>query len=158
MSDSITIQVEGLDEITKALSDVRLRQAVETGMRGAAEIVREPLATYPPASAANRSPGVNGYSWYERGFGTRTVTGRAYPTSQALGRSWTTDVVTRGKTIAGVIGTTVSYGPFVHGEKQAGFHRARGWKRTQQVVRETERKVAVFLERVIANVLSRLTG
>jgi hypothetical protein len=101
------------------------------------------IAVYAPASEANSSG--SGYSWYERGFGTRTVTGRAYPTSETLGRRWTHEVSADGK--RGVVGNNASYGPFVQsGERQAGFHKRRGWETDQGVAEKEGKTVVGFFE------------
>jgi hypothetical protein len=52
-----------------------------------------------------------------------------------LGRKWTVAKENNGLTV--IIGNNVSYSPYVHDpEKQAAFHKARGWKTTEQVANE----------------------
>jgi len=136
MPDDANFYIENLDELITALKEFpqEVQRGLRVAMRVAAEIVRGGIARYPTATSANFPPGPTGYSWYERGFGTRTVTGRAYPTSKVLGRSWTVKVTSTARTTRGVIGTAVSYVEWVQGRKQTWFHRARGWKTLEQVL------------------------
>jgi hypothetical protein len=130
----VKLEVEGLDDIQKMLAKLPFELNVEMirTMRQAVALVRGEIAEYPAATAAN-APG-SGYSWYERGFGTRTRTGLAYPTSEALGRSWTTQVRSGMADWRGIVGTNVSYAGFVQGEQQAGFHAVTGWKKAGDVL------------------------
>ena len=136
MPDDAGFYIENLDELIAALQEFpqEVRRGLRVAMRVAAEKVRSGVAQYPVETSANIPPGPSGYSWYERGFGTRTVTGRAYPTSQALGKSWAVKVKQTARMTSGIIGTNVSYAEFVQGAKQAGIHRARGWKTVEQVL------------------------
>jgi len=136
MPDDASFHIEGLDELQAALVQFpdEVRRGLAIAMRVASEKIRAGVAVYPAATGANMPPGLNGYSWYERGFGTRTVTGRTYPTSEALGRSWAVKVAQTAQMTRGTIGTTVSYAQFVQGKLQTGFHRARGWKTVEQVL------------------------
>ncbi len=116
-----------------------VNRVIRSALRSATELVRGWIAYYPGATAANRPPGING-RWYERGFGTRTETGKAYPTSEMLGRSWATRVSGQGPW-KGNIGTTVSYGPVVQdADKQARVHRGR-WRTVQDAIKENRQKV-----------------
>lgn len=145
-----TIRLEGLDKLKRKLEPGQYRDALKAGLAGAAEIIRDEVAQYPPATAANRSPGVNGYSWYERGYGTHTITGQSYPTSQMLGRSWTTKV----EPLRAIIGNRVSYGPYVQDEEaQAHFHKIRGWKTIQTVAEQKAKDVVEFIESMFRKAL-----
>ena len=136
MPNDAGFYIENLDELITALKEFpqEVRRGLRVAMRVAGEVVRSGVAKYADETGANMPPGLNGYSWYERSFGTRTVTGRAYPSSEALGRSWAVKVKQTARSTVGVIGTNVSYAEFVQGAKQAGFHRARGWKTVEQVL------------------------
>ena len=140
--------------------DGQVDRVLKPTMGQALELLRGDIADYPRATAANRPPGINGYSWYERGFGTRTVTRRSYPTSEELGRSWTTETEGGffGGGVRGTVGTGVSYGPYVHDpDKQASFHTARGWPTTDEVVRENEKGIVGLFERAV-NKLFKMVG
>jgi len=128
--------IENLPELIAALKAFPkdVQRGFKIAMRVAGEVVRSGVAQYPSGTAANMPPGLNSYSWYERGFGTRTVTGRAYATSEALGRSWTVKVKSTRRYVRGTIGTNASYAEWVQGKKQAGFHRMRNWKTVEQVL------------------------
>lgn len=117
----------------------QVNHMVRQALRGATELLRGDIAEYPPLTAANTPPGING-RWYERGFGTRTVTGKAYPTSEVLGRSWTTKVTGQGPW-QGHIGTTASYArPVKDKDEQVAVHRGRH-KTVQDSVKDNTRKV-----------------
>jgi len=108
-------------------------------LRASTELLRGDIAEYPPATQANRPPG-DGHRWYERGFGTRTVTGKSYPTSEMLGRSWTTSVTGRGPW-EGRVGTTASYArPVQDEDEQAEIHRGR-WPTVQGAVKRNTPKI-----------------
>ncbi len=142
-------EIRGLDKVINKLEKIGGRGALLRPMKRATAYLHEKAATYPPATSANRPPGNNGYSWYERGFGTRTVTGAAFPTSETLGRRWTTEVSADGR--KGVVGNNASYGPYVQsGEQQAGFHARNGWKTDAMIAEEEGDKVVGFFDEEIA--------
>jgi hypothetical protein len=107
---------------------------IKKGMDNYLGFLRKKITPYPPATAANRKPGINGYSWYVRNFGTRTVTGKAYPTSEQMSKKWTFKTRVRGASVRGEIINLASYSPYVQGEQQARFHAMRGWKRADKVI------------------------
>jgi len=146
----IELEVEGLDEVLRILDRMAsgkglapARAALDAG----AVHIKGAVATYPPATSANR-PGGPGSRWYQRGYGPRWmrksggVGGRK--TSQTLGRRWS--IVKRGAWVR-VIGNNVSYGPYVQDEdKQAGFHKARGWLTIQGAVEKEGPKIVEFVK------------
>lgn len=139
----MAVKVRGVDEVIRKLNKVGGPGALRRPMTKAVAHLHDRIAKYPPATTAN-SP-ANGYSWYERGFGTRSRTGRAWPTSETLGRRWTHEVDADGR--RGVVGNNASYGPFVQSaEKQAAFHAARGWVTDEQVADKEADKVVGFFE------------
>lgn len=143
-------QVRGLDEVIRKLEKVGGRGALKPPMLKTVAHLHNKIAIYPPSTIAN-SPG-NGYSWYERGFGTRTATGKAWPTSETLGRRWTHEVSADGR--RGEVGNNASYGPFVQSaEKQAGFHAARGWLTDEQVAEAEADVVVGFFDDEIKSLL-----
>jgi hypothetical protein len=94
-------------------------------------------------------------NWYQRGYGQKwalkggAVHGRK--TSETLGRRWTQGE--RDEGLTQIIGNNASYGPYVQGEKQAGFHRQRGWKTTQDVAESEGPKVTRMVSDAIDKVL-----
>jgi hypothetical protein len=140
MSDE-PIDYQDVTDFSKALKRFpqQVNRMVRQALRGATELLRGDIAEAPRATAANEPPG-DGYRWYERGFGTRTVTGKAYPTSERLPASWTTKVIGQGPW-EGRVGTTVSYAQAVQDkDKQAAVHRGR-WRTVQDSVKDNTRKV-----------------
>lgn len=139
----MAVQVRGLNEVIALLERIGGPGALRRPMTKAVAHLHREIAQYPPSTQAN-SP-ANGYSWYERGFGTRSRTGRAWPTSETLGRRWTHEVSGDGR--RGVVGNNASYGPFVQSaEQQAAFHAARGWLTDEQVADKEAGKVVGFFE------------
>lgn len=158
MPDETGFYIENLEEFQAALAQfpADVNRGLRTAMRSAGAKVRSGVAHYPRITGANRSPGLNGYSWYERGFGTRTVTGKAYPTSEVLGKSWAVKVTQSAQATKGVIGTAVSYAKFVQGRMQAAFHRARGWKTVSQVLDERRDAIWQVFGQVIEKALAKI--
>lgn len=144
------VTVKGLDKLIEKLERLGKADALKRPMTQAVQHLHDTIAEYPPSGIAN-SP-MNGYSWYERGFGTRTRTGRAWNTSETLGRRWTEEVSANGQ--RGVVGNNASYAEYVQSaEKQAGFHAMRGWKTDEQVTREEAGVVVEFFNDAIARLL-----
>jgi len=162
---TIDLKIKNLDKLMMALRlmPAELTTGTKAMFKGIAEHLRGKIAVYPPDTAANRPPGTNGYSWYERGFGTRTVTGKAYPTSETLGRSWTTQVRGFGDNMAAFLGTRASYAPPVqNAERQARWHSARGWITVQEALRDSEAWIREFgancINRIIGGALGSAAG
>lgn len=144
------IQIKGLDRLQHKLAALADPQKYAAAMDAAATHVKGKIAKYPPSSEANRPNDV--LPWYERGYGTRYPGGGGRKTSQTLGRKWT--IAKRG-TLARVVGNNVSYGPFVQGERQAWFHKRRGWKTTETVAKEERKTVVEFLQKKVREILER---
>lgn len=146
----ITVHIDGLEELIEKLTWMDDPTPLRRAMTKSTAHLQNNIAEYPSSSNAN-SPG-SGYSWYERGFGTRTRTGRAYPTSETLGRRWTSEVSANGR--KGVVGNNASYGPYVQSEeKQAGFHKRRGWQTDVSIADKEGDKVVAFFEAEIDEAL-----
>ena len=160
MPDDASFFIENLDELIAALKAFpkEVQRGLKVAMRVAGEVVRSGVAQYPPATGANMPPGLNGYSWYERGFGTRTVTGRAYATSEVLGKSWVVKIKQTARMTRGVIGTNVSYAEFVQGKLQTGFHRMRGWKTVEQVLFTRRGRIWRVFGDVVKRALAKIAG
>lgn len=158
MAGPVQLEIQGLEELRAAFKEwpKQIARAMQAAMKGATEMVRGGVAKYPPATIANRPPGPKGYSWYERGFGTRTVTGKAYQTSETLGKSWTTEVRGFAAGVRGIVGAKASYAPFVQDEdRQARFHKERGWLTVQDVLKRKTEAIVRLFEIAIAKVLRR---
>jgi hypothetical protein len=154
------LEIKGLDEVQQYLAKfpAQINADLQSAMKGAAALVKSRLNQYPPLSEANTPPGPNGYSWYERGYGVQTVTGKGYPVSKVLGRSWTSVVKGEGMDVKGIIGTPVSYAPFVHDERrQASFHRRRGWQTAQAVLDKNAPVIQEFFDKMIERIIARVS-
>ena len=130
-----SIKVEGLDRLQRHLNR-NLKPAFRRASLAIAEVIRDEIAKYPPATIANSPSNPRG-RWYQRGYGPRwarrdgSVGGRK--TSEQLGQSWTT----RQKDMGAIVGTKVSYAPFVQAaNQQASFHQGRGWVTDRQAVQD----------------------
>ena len=147
------VKIDGLAKLQGKLSQAEYQAPMKDAMTGAAAIIHQAVATYPPETAANKSPGIDGYRWYERGFGTRTRTGKAYQTSQTLGRSWTIRTVTW---FEAIIGTKATYArPVQDRKQQAEFHKARGWVTVQTACENNTKKVTKFVTDCVNRILAQ---
>ena len=137
----MSVKIEGLDAIFKKLDSLGKPEVFKRPMRLSAERVQDRIAKYPAETAANL-PG--GYSWYVRGYGTRTRTGRGYPTSEDLGPSWTVKYSNGHRRAE--IGNNASYGPFVQDKaRQARWHKGR-WHTIQDVVKKETSAIIGFFK------------
>ena len=145
------IEIEGLDRLLTKLDGLENLTKIKPALKAAAVHVMGAIKPYPPKSIANSPSNPTG-RWYERGFGTKTATGREYPTSETLGRKWT--VKSRDRGLTQVVGNNVSYGPYVQSaEKQAKIHEQRGWKTDQQVADEEADTVLKSVKREVNKIL-----
>ena len=148
----MTITVTGLEEATRRLGK-DLRPAIRRAALAIGEVVRGKIAVYP----AQRSP-TNPQRWYQRGYGSKwrrkdgSVGGRA--TSEQLGQRWTTQP----KGDGAVVGTPVSYAPWVQKEdQQAAVHRSSGWVTDVEVAEDVVKSGQV--ERIVEDaVVGELGG
>lgn len=129
----ISITVNGLDKVQRAIGEFPGQAASYLGMAGreAADRVilsTEGLRAYPPMTAANAPP----TPYYIRGRGTQLARRNLY-NSERLGTRWYTRqdglYITR-------VGNTASYARFVHGDEQARHMAAIGWRKLGEVARE----------------------
>ena len=145
---SANLDIKGLDELLSKIDSLAGMYAIKTGLKAAGMHVKGKIAEYPSESEANMPRTVAGTGtvlpWYERGFGTRYIGGGGRQTSETLGRKWTRKFIMGGLGI--LIGNNVSYGDYVQGIRQVGFHAARGWKTTDQVAEEETNTVIKFLK------------
>jgi len=133
MPDSIRIQVEGLDELQKALNKfpTKTQKYLQSAANEAIKRVVLPtqgLQKYPPMTAANAPP----EPYYIRGRGTQTLKGNR-GNSQRLGTQWYTKAQGTGTWI----GNRATYAPFVHGEDdQAKAMERIGWRKLIDVIND----------------------
>ena len=147
------IEIQGLEEVVKKIEKLGRLDYLQAAIKASAAHVKGKVAQYPPSTAAN-APGSK--RWYERGYGSKwtradgSIGGRK--TSEMLGRKWTTE--TRNRGLTAVVGNNVSYGPYVQGEKQAAFHKARGWKTAEDVAKEETDEVVRFITGAINKIMA----
>ena len=76
-------------------------------------------------------------------------------TSEQLGKSWTTQMMSGADFIQGEVGTPVSYADYVQGYSLPQFHRDRGWEdmpeRLERVMPQIEDRFDMALEDYLAN-------
>ena len=151
---SITVQLSGLDEILRNIDSVAKLEGLQAAMLASGAHVKAKVDKYPRATEAN-SPDQK--RWYERGYGPRwrrkdgSMGGRK--TSEMLNRSWSIALRDSGNTL--VVGSHASYSPYVHDrDKQAEFHKRRGWI-TIQAVGEQEAPVII---KFVADYMRRKFG
>jgi len=176
----MSIQITGLGDILERLERLERMDGVEAVLMAAGKHVKGVVDNYPPETEANKPTNPSG-RWYERSWGERwwvkggevsagyggkstqaqrrEVLGKVRQglihgrkTSKMMGRQWT--IRTLGATSV-VVGNNVSYAPFVQDEeRQARFHKRRGWPTVQQVAKqETE-----WVRRFVENYLRKLIG
>jgi hypothetical protein len=148
----VEVRVNGLSELLKKVHDVEQLKFVTSALEAGAEQIKSNIAEYPPASMANNPANKR---WYERGYGPRWQGGSGgKKTSEMLGRKWTIAKKHQGLTV--VIGNNVSYGPYVQDEdKQAHFHRERGWKTTKKAAEEEAPKILEFIRDYLRRQLNK---
>lgn len=136
------VEIRGLEELQAKLdrlSDVGA--AIGPALIRTGNEIRTHARRYPPATEANRPSGERPDSWYVRGTGGHYLTAKGElhvsKTSQKMSQRWsmTSHVTTREASVR--IGNSASYVRYVHDEqRQARFHRARGWRTVQQMIKE----------------------
>lgn len=110
--------------------------------------VQADLDEYPPATEANRPPGRNG-RWYVRGFGTRTLTGRSYPTSERFSSRWRQS---QHGSYRRDLDNNASYGGYIMGQVQVAWAKARGWKNIKDELKRNGPDYLELARRVVARV------
>ena len=150
---SAKIRIKGMKELMAKIDTLEQMEGVRRAMRAAGVHVKGKASEYAPSSEANQP---NQRRWYERGYGSRWLRADGsvggLQTSETLGKRWTNRERNRGLTQ--VIGNNASYGPYVQdADFQAAFHKRRGWKTTQTVVKEESDRVTKFLVDAIDDIL-----
>lgn len=116
----IELDSADLKRLHKALDRLGRADMLQPVLKAIALDIKGKTKVYPPA------PIYTGPTWYERGYGMRPY---GKQTSERLGNRW---YVTSFPTYSEV-GNLASYAGWVHGEEQAHFHKARGWKQLLKV-------------------------
>lgn len=119
-------------QFDRLVQKVVTSQPVNAALDAATLEVKGQISIYPPQRKGSK---------YKRGQNKR---------SEKLGQSWTT--AKRG-TLSRIIGTAVSYAPYVQGEKQTQMHKDTGWKTAQDVVDANKPRVQQIMSAAIRKVI-----
>jgi len=148
------------DDYTRQSTILRQRIAAQVSPETATKMlkvvtamVQADLDEYPPATEANRPPGKRG-RWYVRGFGTRTLTGKAYPTSERFSSRWEQS---QHGSYRRDLTNNASYGGYLMGNPQVAWAKARGWPNAKKKLKERGPDYLEAAGRVVAGV-NRGTG
>ena len=153
---NITIDLQGEERLMRKLKNLENpSKAMARGLKNYLGDIKKDIIAYAPESAANRSPGINGYSWYQRGFGTKTITGRRYPRSQRMSTKWKFETRVLSGRVRSKIINNATYSPYVVGDLQAKFHKARGWKRADETIKATTKDAVKLIEKEIDKELNK---
>lgn len=154
MTSDVSIEIEGLEELRKQLDPRRMDKFARIALEGGAGIIHAEAQRYPPKSSANR-PNAAG-RWYERGYGPKwqrqdgTVGG--IHSSEQLGKQWTQKIKRLRDGWEAIISNKVgqTYGRYVQDEeKQAHFHKARGWQTVQSIATKKANEVQKLFDQMV---------
>jgi len=135
----ITLEIEGAEALLRKFGVLGSLDILEDPVKRGALLIAAALAVY-PNEKENSS--------YVRGG----------PKSQKLGATWlgSTERTRRdgSDSILGIVGTNVTYAPWVQSERfQTAMHRETGWKTDQAVAQEKRAEIMRNFENQIANYL-----
>lgn len=151
-----TVELNGEEKTLRQLKTLEnLSRPLTRAMTEYLEDVEAEAVPYPPETQANRPPGNDGYKWYVRGFGWRTVTGKAYRVSEQLNKKWEFSTKPLSNGVRGSIENTASYAGYVQDKVQASFHAARAWKRIDRVIDGSIKKLTTLITREINKEIRR---
>ena len=150
MSTSITVDVS---EVVAKLDPEKLNTYIGIAMKGASDIIRADLRTYPPKSNKKM---VWASDKQRRGFFAKLKAGEIEvpyrrgqsPGSEKLGSSWKRKL-TREPNMSLEIGTRVSYAPYVMDkDQQAAYHKGN-WPTVQGIVDKRANDVKRFIVKAL---------
>lgn len=81
--------------------------------------------------------------------------GVGYVRSDALQQGWQQRVNRVSNGIRGILENLVPYARFVQGSKQQSFHRASGWRKKSDVIKDNKKEVVGFFQDVIRRELRK---
>lgn len=153
---TVTIEpvVIGLDELQAKLNRLaNVGTAIGPALVASGAEIMDWVSTYPAATSANMEKPYPG-RWYIRGTGGAYALKkggyRVVKTSQMMNRRWSIKSELGTTEAVVTIGNSATYAPYVHDDrKQAGFHKARGWRTVQDAVRQFERKIVTRVSAAI---------
>jgi len=152
MPDSVTVEIKGLDEAIKKLTDLGKLSKVHAGIRAGMLHLKGKLATYPPRKHISIAS-LGGWKsdkqrkWFFANLraGTIDVPYRrgVSPSSEALGRKWATKY-DKAK-FEGVVGNNASYARLVQGEQQTEMMKRIGWETVETVAKNETKRVQEYV-------------
>jgi len=137
------IEIKGIDELRKKLSKVQAEKVFNEVFPLITDEIMHEAGKYPAETSAN-VPSTG--TWYRRGTGRMQGT-KAYDDSEDLLGQWYAK--TSLAKFQAKIGNLASYAKYVHGDVQAKFHGARGWKKLTKVVKSYKREIEKELKRAV---------
>lgn len=158
MSESLTVEVQGLEEAIRRFGDTGLvRSVLKDAMHKAVYFLHERLAKYPPPPAGFHVEFVS--ERQRRYFFWALRTGEIvvpYRRTGTLGRLWTTKVEGQGADLVGTVGNAVPYARYVMGEgMQAAVHQGR-WPTAESVARESTPQIVGYFSEAMEEIARRL--
>ncbi len=152
MPDGATIEIKGLDEAIKKLTDVAKLRKVHAGIKAGLLHLKGKLDKYPPRKHISIQS-LGGWKsdkqrkWFFANLraGNIEVPYRrgASPGSEGLRSKWT---IKYSKTkFEGWTGNNASYARLVQGDKQTEMMKRIGWKTTETVAKEEVKRVQEYV-------------
>ena len=141
----MSIHFEGVDKLVTKMEKLKKLNTVVAYLKAAADFIKTKVETPPPVFRPTRKS-VYGKTWKspEQAVFMREEKGWFQPGgwavpyhrgesegSKALNRSWSVEDSDGGLTQT--IGTSVSYAPYVMGEKQSLYMQAVGWQKVSDI-------------------------
>jgi phage gpG-like protein len=145
-----SFEIKGLEPLLKKLEFL---PAFQSGIRKGTIYTKALIAKTPPVRR-EKQPAKTHKQFI---FLAWAIPNKAIPYPYVRGKSWTSEKLAQSWTMEfrnqdreGVVGTNVSYAPFVQDKKkQSAYHKATGWVTVQDVVKNHGKDVAQFVEEEI---------
>ena len=151
MADTVTIRIEGLDQLKANFA--RLKNEIDqtvgaAGKEAAKEILdTEGLRKYPPATAANAPP----TPYYVRGRGMQYANSNNGK-SERYGSQWTVE----SQGFQTTISNRASYAPYLGGDPPAKPMAAIGWRSLLAVAKEKIPEITRIYQGCIDRLIERI--
>ena len=127
-----TISIRGIPELERKLGRLAAVKTLRPPMEKAVRIVHAEAMIYPP-----------------------NFPGNTYTRQDILKGGWTSRVKARPKSLLGIVGNLVKYGPWVQSPtKQTAVHKGHGWPTTVDIVNETKSQIVGAFEDAIRKVIN----
>jgi len=152
MADEVTIEIKGLDELVKKLSDLGQLSKVHAGIQAAGMYLKGKLAVYPPRKRVTIAS-LGGWKsekqrrWFFAALreGKIEVPYRrgSSPGSEDLANKWTSKYDQ--SKFEAVVGNNASYARFVMGDKQSSMMKVIGWKTVETIATDETKRVQEYV-------------